>query len=106
MDDRRRPVPNLTCHVRPSRLPCMNTRIVFAACGVLLVAACARAQTIATATNDPFPKPINTTDDVVTVNFVEFASLPDVGGQAARMMLLVDEPGSRRIFVNDMFGIV
>jgi len=59
----------------------MNTRIVFAACGVLLVAACARAQTTATAINDPFPKPINTTDDVVTVNFVQFASLPDVGGQ-------------------------
>jgi len=84
----------------------VSKRIVPAAVAVLLVAACARAQTTATATNDPFPKPINTTDDVVAVSFVEFASLPDVGGQAARMMLLLDEPGTRRIFVNDMFGIL
>jgi hypothetical protein len=28
----------------------------------------------------------------------------DVGGKAARMMLLVDEPGTRRLFVNDMRG--
>jgi hypothetical protein len=43
---------------------------------------------------------------VIKVNHVEFASLPDVGEQAARMMLLVDEPGMRRMFVNDMFGIL
>jgi hypothetical protein len=66
----------------------------------LLVASPVVAQT----TDDPFPKPINTTDGVVRVSFVEFASLPDISGQAARMMLLVDEPGTRRIFVNDMRG--
>ncbi len=43
-------------------------------------------------------------DDVIAVNFVEFASIPDVDGEAARMMLLVDEPGTRRLFVNDMRG--
>lgn len=55
-------------------------------------------------TDDPFPEPIAATEGVVTVKFVEFAKLPDVDGQPARMMLLVDEPGTRRLFVNDMRG--
>src|SRR5687768_9499038 len=59
---------------------------------------------IAQTTNDPFPTPIPTTDGVIRVSFVEFASMPDNDGQAARMMLLVDEPGTRRMFVNDMVG--
>lgn len=54
--------------------------------------------------NDPYPKPINATEGVVKVNYKEFASVPDSKGQAARMMLLVDEPGSKRLFVNDMNG--
>ena len=53
---------------------------------------------------DPFPTPIPATEDVIEVGFVEFASIPDVNGEAARMMLLVDEPGTRRLFVNDMRG--
>jgi Glucose / Sorbosone dehydrogenase len=55
-------------------------------------------------TNDPFPEPIEATDDIVAVDFVEFAVLPDIGGEPARMMLLVTEPGTERIFVNDMRG--
>ena len=54
--------------------------------------------------NDPFPSPIPATDGVIKVNAREFASLPDTNGAAARMMLLVDEPGTRRLFVNDMVG--
>jgi hypothetical protein len=54
---------------------------------------------------DPFPNPINATDGVIKVNFAEFATLPDLGGpMPARPMLLVDEPGTRRLFVNDMRG--
>ena len=53
---------------------------------------------------DPFPQPINIKDDVVRVNFAEFAAVPDAGSDPARMMLLVDEPGTRRLFVNDMRG--
>ena len=61
---------------------------VFAA--ALLVGASVFAQT----PTDPFPTPINATD-VIKVNFVEFATLPDLGGQMpARPMLLVDEPGT------------
>lgn len=65
-----------------------------------LMAALAVAQTPA----DPFPTPIPAADGAITVEFVEFASIPDSDGQPARMMLLVDEPGTRRMFVNDMRG--
>ena len=67
----------------------------------LSVGACVFAQS----PTDPFPTPINATDGVIKVNFVEFAALPDLGGQMpARPMLLVDEPGTRRLFTNDMRG--
>ena len=55
-------------------------------------------------TNDPFPSPIPSTEGVIRVDFVEFASIPDIDGSPARMMRLVDEPGTGRIFVNDMRG--
>jgi len=66
----------------------------------LLAALPLRAQT----PNDPFPTPIPAADGVVAVGVRDFATLPDVNGQAARPMLLVDEPGTRRLFVNDMRG--
>ncbi len=66
----------------------------------LVLAVPALAQT----PTDPFPTPIAATEGVIRVRFVEFASIPDVDGEAARMMLLVDEPGTRRLFVNDMRG--
>ena len=66
----------------------------------LLLALPALAQT----PTDPFPTPIAATEGVIRVRFVEFASILDVDGEAARMMLLVDEPGTRRLFVNDMRG--
>lgn len=59
---------------------------------------------VAQTPTDPFPKPIPATEGVIRVNVVEFASIPDVDGQAARMMNLVDERGTRRLFVNDMRG--
>ena len=68
----------------------------------LLMASSALAQ----ATNDPFYTPIPAADGVITANVVEFASLPDVDGQPARMMLLVDEPGTGQLFVNDMRGLL
>jgi hypothetical protein len=68
----------------------------------LLLISSAAAQT----SSDPFPSAILAADDVVTVSFVEFASLPDVDGQAARMMLLLNEPGTSRLFINDMVGLL
>jgi Glucose / Sorbosone dehydrogenase len=58
------------------------------------------------ATNDPFPEPIEPTADVIKVSVRDFASLPDVDGQASRTMHMVDEPGTRRLFVSDMRGIL
>src|SRR5687767_2291709 len=54
--------------------------------------------------NDPFPQPIVVTEGVITVRAVEFATIPDFNSAPARMMLLSDEPGTRRMFVNDMRG--
>ena len=54
--------------------------------------------------NDPFT-PIAATEGVIKVNFAEFATIPDTtDGQAPRMNLLIDEPASRRMFVNSMTG--
>jgi Glucose / Sorbosone dehydrogenase len=55
-------------------------------------------------TRDPFPNPIPAEAGAIKVNFVEFAVLPDVGGNTARPMLMSYEPGTRRLFVNDMHG--
>jgi hypothetical protein len=52
----------------------------------------------------PFPEPIESTRDVIVVGVADFADIPDSDGQAARPMLMVDEPGTRRFFVNDMRG--
>ncbi|MBN4053671.1 PQQ-dependent sugar dehydrogenase [Haliea sp. AH-315-K21] len=54
--------------------------------------------------NNPFLTPIEAEEGIIEVNVVEFASLPEIDGVAARMMELVDEPGTGRIFVNDMTG--
>lgn len=55
-------------------------------------------------TTDPFPAPIAATEGVIRVGVREFASVPDIEGVAARMMNLVNEPGTKRLFVNDMRG--
>ncbi len=53
--------------------------------------------------NNPFEAPIQTEPGVV-VNVIDFASLPSSADEAARMMELVDEPSTERLFVNDMRG--
>jgi hypothetical protein len=55
-------------------------------------------------TTDPFPQPIEARQGVITVGVREFAAVPDIDGVAARMMNLVDEPRTTRLFVNDMRG--
>lgn len=57
-------------------------------------------------TNDPFPQPIARDEGVITVRLREFASLPDLGGETARLMTLVEEPVSRRLLVSDMRGVI
>ena len=68
------------------------------------LAALVSYQSIADTTIDPFSTPIVADQDVVTVNYQEFATIPEDNGDAARMMLLVDEPGTQRLFVNSMVG--
>lgn len=55
-------------------------------------------------TNDPFPDPIGLGQTTIIVDFVEFAEIPAVGDDLPRMTILVTEPGTRRLFVNDMVG--
>ena len=78
------------------------TRLGAGVLTALLLASPSGAQS----SDDPFPSPIPAADGVVTVNIVEFATLPDVDGDAARMMRLVDVPGTGRLFVNDMRGLL
>jgi hypothetical protein len=57
-------------------------------------------------TKDPFPAPIPATAGVILVKFREFASIPFAGDEAPRLMLLVDEPGTHRLFVHTMQGMI
>ena len=66
----------------------------------LMIAGPASAQT----TNDPFPEPIEQSEGVIVVGLEAFASLPFMDDAAPRPMNLVDEPGTSRMFVNDMRG--
>jgi hypothetical protein len=78
----------------------MTKRIFLVIAAALLTPGLLPAQV----TNDPFPTPIAAEMGVITVKAVDFASLPDVGGLAPRIMHLVNEPGTRRLFVSDMTG--
>jgi hypothetical protein len=66
----------------------------------VLCAASAPAQT----PQDPYPAPLPVSDGVIRVGFAEFATIPDMAGVAPRMMRMIDEPGTRRMFVNDQRG--
>jgi hypothetical protein len=78
-----------------------KTHTLFA---TILFAALIPSDVLAQATNNPFPTPIPASDGVITVKFAEFASIPDANGEAPRMMRLLDEPGTRRLFINTMRG--
>ena len=57
-------------------------------------------------TNDPFPQPIVSSEGVIVVTLREFASIPNVDSIPARLMTLVEEPSTRRLFVSDMHGLL
>ena len=94
----------------------MTKRILYGVTGLILVVTAGFAQR----TSDPFPEPIPATDRVITVKFVEFATIPDFvgapaaprgGGEAVtpapappRIMTMLYEAGSRRYFASDMNG--
>jgi hypothetical protein len=67
----------------------------------ILIGSAAMAQQ----SNNPFTNPIEAQNDIIVVNFEEFATLPAINGEQARMMQLVAEPGNnRRLWVNDQRG--
>ena len=54
---------------------------------------------------DPFPTPIESKADIITVNFTEFARIPnDDAGFPPRLMHMMTELGSGRRFVSAMTG--
>ncbi len=80
----------------------MRKQIIF----VALVAVLSAPAGLAQSNTDPFSDPIPVTDGAITVNIREFEVLPDQRGEPARPMLLIDEPGTRRLFVSDMYGLL
>ncbi len=55
-------------------------------------------------TDDPLAEPIRAEEGLVVVDVVDFAAIPDHANGPARVMVLFDEPGTERLFVNDMWG--
>ncbi len=86
--------------IRPSMIRPVVAVVIFVT-GLLIT-----GPAVAQVTNNPFTDPIPASEGVIVVGLVEFAALPDVDGAPARPMVLVDEPGSGRLFVNDMWGLV
>jgi len=70
----------------------------------LAAALLAASSLFAQETDDPYPHPIPSANGVIVSRIAEFASLPDIDGVAARIMLLNWEPGTQRFFANDMRG--
>jgi hypothetical protein len=78
--------------------------VTLVALAVAVLAAALPGPADAQTPGDPLPRHIDTQRGLVVAEVVEFATLPDHPEGAARMMLLVDEPGTGRLFVNDMWG--
>lgn len=81
----------------------MRTSCLAAAAVTLALVAPLSAQNAA---SNVYPDPIEARQGVVTVGIREFATVPDIGGAAPRMMLLQDEPGTKRLFVSAQTGQV
>ncbi|MEX2327452.1 MAG: PQQ-dependent sugar dehydrogenase, partial [Pseudomonadales bacterium] len=76
-------------------------------CRFILIITCLWTATVLAAkTNDPFPAPIVSDRDVIVVKVVEFAKIPAIDGQAARMMTMLQEAGTGRLFLSDQRGLL
>ncbi|MEX2401929.1 MAG: hypothetical protein WD423_14235 [Rhodothermales bacterium] len=80
------------------------TRAVLLAAYTFAAAAFSVGRASAQVTDDPFPRPIEADDGAIIAEVEEFAELPDHDGLPARMVRLIDEPATERLFVNDMYG--
>jgi glucose/arabinose dehydrogenase len=73
-------------------------------CAALLAVQPAVAEQLS---SDPFAAPIEASQGAVAVSYLEFATLPDAdGGEAPRMMHMVTEPETKRLFVSTMRGML
>jgi glucose/arabinose dehydrogenase len=71
---------------------------------ILLTAMPAFAQQLS---SDPFGKPIEASQGAIAVSFLEFATIPDAdGNEAPRLMHMVTEPETKRLFVSTMRGML
>lgn len=69
---------------------------------ISVTAIAGHAQNLST---DPFPTPIEASNDVIASNFIEFAQIPMVEERfAPRLMHMTSEPGTQRLFVSVMTG--
>lgn len=57
-------------------------------------------------TGNPFPEPIPRSEGAITIKVVEFANIPDVGGEPARLHTLRHERGTDRLLVSDQRGLL
>ena len=71
-----------------------------------LVAVCLTSVSPAQTATTPFPEPLSNAAPPLYVTIADFAVLPDFEGEPARMMLMTEEPGTGRLFVNDMHGLL
>ena len=81
-------------------------RCTFQAKAALLILGFLTSPLFAQTTNDPFSSKIEANQDIISVGYKEFATLPDVDGEAALAMDLEAEPEGSRYFVNDLHGIL
>jgi len=82
----------------------MSKRFFPVAAAAIAVAMLLTFAVLAQRTNDPFPAPLPATDGVISVKFVDFATIGDNAQPAPRIMSMVHEPGTRRFFASDMAG--
>ena len=85
-------------------MPYRPPRFSFAVLALATLALATPLAVCGQGTRNPFPEPIAEGTESIAVGYREFAVLPDIAGEPARMMLLSDEPASGRLFVNDMRG--
>jgi hypothetical protein len=78
----------------------MASQRMLPALAAVLLAPPVACQTV----SSPFVEPIEAEQGLIVVGFGAFAVIPESDGEAPRPMLMVDEPGTGRFFVNDMRG--
>jgi hypothetical protein len=72
----------------------------------IAIAVASSAMSAERLSKDPFT-PIEAKQDIVGVSFVEFATIPNADGdEAPRLMHMIDEPATQRLFVSTMRGVL